>query len=127
MKTDDDIDRIEKLMGQLKGYHAEISMLAKKSPNDAVNKFKLGLINKSLAFGKEVLGQDYLPIDDFEAFDIDDVPSNSDVTTVLAQYIEEAERYRGSHIQQVNARFYYVLKGKTTDRRADPPTWSKKQ
>ena len=45
MKDRSEVERLEKLVGQLQGLHSEISLLAKKSPNDAVNKFKLGLIN----------------------------------------------------------------------------------
>ena len=41
-----EIDTFEKLSGQLIGIYEEISLLSKKSPNDAVNKFKLKFINK---------------------------------------------------------------------------------
>ncbi|MEH2124811.1 hypothetical protein [Nostoc sp.] len=36
-----DVDEFEKLSGQLQGIYEEISVLSKKSPNNAVNKFKL--------------------------------------------------------------------------------------
>ena len=41
MKDQSEIESLEKLIGQLQGLHSEISLLAKKSPNDAVNSFKL--------------------------------------------------------------------------------------
>jgi len=65
----------------------------------AVNAFgvcgwiKLGMINKVIASANDVLGSDYRPFQDFEAFDVDELPSNSDVVFVIAQYLEEIERY----------------------------------
>ncbi|MDO6757614.1 hypothetical protein Q4598_15340 [Phaeobacter inhibens] len=126
MKSEQDIENLEKLIGQLKALHTEISVLSKKSPSDAVNTFKLKLINKSLAFGNEVLGASYKPFDDFEAFDSDDMPSNSDVTMVLAQYLEEAERYRSDNVTMSSGWHYYKLNGERSAIRSAPPTWSKK-
>lgn len=126
MKSEQDIESLEKLIGQLKALHAEVSLLSKKSPSDAVNAFKLKLINKCLAFGNEVLGESYKPFDDFDAFDSDDVPSNSDVTMVIAQYLEEAERYRSDNVMMSSGWYYYKLGGEKSSIRSAPPTWSKK-
>jgi hypothetical protein len=126
MKSEQDIENLEKLIGQLKALHAEVSLLSKKSPSDAVNAFKLKLINKCLAFGNEVLGESYKPFDDFTAFDSDDVPSNSDVTMVIAQYLEEAERYRSDNVMMSSGWYYYKLGGEKSSIRSAPPTWSKK-
>ncbi len=43
-----DVDKFEKLVGQVQGLYEEMSILSKKSPNDAVNKFKLKFINHQL-------------------------------------------------------------------------------
>lgn len=48
MKTENDIDILEKLMTQLGGLHKEISVFAKKSPNDGINQFKLNIANQTL-------------------------------------------------------------------------------
>jgi hypothetical protein len=45
---------------------------------------------------------------------------------MIAQYLEEAERYRSNHVQQDYTKFYYKLNDKVTDVRAAPPTWCKK-
>jgi len=42
------IDEFEALQGQLQAFHEEMASLVKKSPNDALNKFKLGLVNSVL-------------------------------------------------------------------------------
>ena len=111
MKTKDDIERLEKTIGQLGAIHREISLLSKKSPVDAVNSFKLKMINKIIALANHVLGEDYKPIDGFEEFDDDDAPSTSDVVFVIAQYMKEAERLRDNHIMKRHGRWVYLLDG----------------
>jgi hypothetical protein len=106
----------------LQGLHAEITGLAKKSPNDAVNAFKLKLINKVIAGGNQVLGPNYRPFDDFEQFDADDVPSTSDVAMVLGQYMEEAERYRSDNVRNDGYEWTYIVNGKGSDIISGPPT-----
>ena len=114
MKDRADVENLEKLIGQLQGLHSEITLLAKKSPNDDVNAFKLGLINRVIKTGNDVLGPSYLPFGDFEGFNSDDVPSTSDVALVLAQYMEEAERYRSDNVEW-NGKWVYVINGEASD------------
>lgn len=124
MKTKEDIESLEKVIGQLQGAHAEISQLAKKSPNDSLNKFKLDLINKVILSANAVLGDKYRPFDDFERFDADDVPTTSDVTMILSQYMEEVERYRSDNVAY-DYDFHgwcYVMDGKQTSVRAGAPS-----
>ena len=42
------IDEFETLQGQLQSFHDEMNGLVRKTPNDALNKFKLGLVNSIL-------------------------------------------------------------------------------
>lgn len=60
-----DVDVFEKLSGQLLSVYEEISLLSKKKPNDAVNKFKLKFINQMLLQSNNFLGVKYKPFDDF--------------------------------------------------------------
>lgn len=92
-------DQIEKLIGQIAGIHKELSALAKKSPNDGVNNFKLKFVNSALSQSNLVLGVDYRPLGDFEVFNLDDVPSNSDVTFVLSQYLQGLEKFRSDNVK----------------------------
>ena len=94
----DDVDIFEKLIVQIGSLYQEISILAKKSPNDAINTFKLQFVNKVLAKCNEFMGQQYRPFSGFETFLSDDMPSNSDVTFILSQYIECAEKFRADNI-----------------------------
>lgn len=122
MDSKEDVERLEKLVGQLQGLYAEIGALAKKSPNDAVNPFKLKLINRVLAMGNEVLGDKYKPFEEFDQFDPDDAPSTSDVTMVISQYMEEAERFRSDNVIVNFSSWYYVIDGQASDVRSGPPT-----
>lgn len=93
-----ELDRFEKLVGQLESVYAELSILSKKSPNDAVNPFKLRFVNKLLADSAATLGSDYLPFGDFEQFDSDDIPQNSDVVFILSQYLQCFEKLRADNV-----------------------------
>ena len=121
MKDHEELEQFEKLIGQLRGLHEEIGLLAKKSQNDAVNAFKLRLINKIVGSANAILRPNYLPFDDFEAFDTDDMPTNSDVALVLAQYLEESERYRSDNIEKYGGVWWYVVDGERSDVRTSAP------
>ncbi|HAQ36734.1 MAG: hypothetical protein CMF74_11235 [Maricaulis sp.] len=122
MQNKEDVESLEKIIGQLQGLHSEISVLAKKSPSDAVNAFKLKLINNVIAAANEVLYPNYLPFGDFTSFEADDVPSTSDVTLVLSQYMEEAERYRSDNVRFSGGVWVYVVNGEPSGIRSGPPT-----
>ena len=120
MKTREDIELLEKTIGQLRAIHREISVLSKKSPSDAVNLFKLRMINGIIEAANHVLGQAYAPIRGFEQFEEDDIPSTSDVVFVLAQYMEEIERFRKDNVVIENFKEVYVLDGSPSELLADP-------
>lgn len=122
MESKEDVEQLEKLVGQLQGIYSEIGALAKKSPNDAVNPFKLKLVNCVLTMGNEVLGDAYKPFEEFDQFDPDDAPSTSDITMVISQYMEEAERFRSDNVVSGIGGWYYVVDGKESDIPSGPPT-----
>ncbi|MBE7213796.1 hypothetical protein MK852_02745 [Shewanella benthica] len=123
MKTEDEVEKLEKIIGQLKGAHGEISILAKKSPADSLNAFKLTLINNVIKASNEVLGEKYKPFEHFDQFETDDLPSNSDVTMILAQYMEEAERYRSDNVvYDQYTGWSYRINGKASGVRSGPPS-----
>ena len=94
-----EVDELETLMGQLASIHGELTALSKKSPNDAVNKFKLGFINAVVQRCNGFLGDSFRPFGEFTSFDFDDVVSNSDATFIISLYIEAMEKYRADHIK----------------------------
>ena len=114
-------DRLEKLMGQLEGIHVELSALAKKSPNDAVNAFKLRFVNEVLLNCAELLSGGYCPVGGFKEFNLDDVPSYSDVTFVASQYLQALEKMRSDNIELRVSRWWYVLPKDEPQLQAAPP------
>lgn len=123
MDSRDHVEQLEKLIGQLQGLHDEITQLAKKSPNDGLNPFKLKLVNKVLERGNALLKDRYRPFEDFDQFDSDTLPTNSDVTMILAQYMEQAERFRSDNVTRDSiGRWFYAIEGKVSDVPCKPPT-----
>ena len=82
MKIRDDVERLEKTTGQLAAIHREMSLLSRKSPSDAVNTFKLNMINTVIETANEVLGNEYVPLQGFDKFEDDNVPSTSVVSRI---------------------------------------------
>jgi hypothetical protein len=113
-----EVDVFEKLVGQLQSLHSELAMLAKKSPNDAVNSFKLKFINSTLDQCNAFLGKKYKPFADFTAFAEDDLPSNSDTTFIISQYIECAEKFRSDNIVMQYGDWYWIVDGEYEDDRS---------
>ena len=93
-----EINEFRKILNQLEGLHLEMASLSKKSYTDAINTFKLKLVNQVLNRTNEVLGENYKPFPDFNQFDEDELPTNSDVSLVLYQYINCMESLREENI-----------------------------
>jgi hypothetical protein len=107
-----DMDKFEKLVGQLQSTYDEISLLSKKSPNDAVNKFKLKFINSLLEQANEFLGQKYRPFSDFALFNEDDVPQNSDTAFILSQYLQCFEKFRADNVVMQRGVWCWAIEAK---------------
>lgn len=84
----------QKVHEQMKSLYDEISLLARKSNKDGINKFKLKFVNNILGRSNEILGEKYRPFQDFTQFDEVELPTNSDVTMILGQYLSCLEKYR---------------------------------
>ncbi len=107
----EDVDQFEKLAGQFQSLYEEVAVLSKKSPNDAVNKFKLSFINDLLKQANQFLGRKYLPSGHFSEFDEDDVPQNSDVVFILAQYLQSFEKFRADNVYREYTSWYWNVEG----------------
>jgi len=120
MDKKEDVWEFEKLEQQLFSFVEEISELSHKKPNDAVNKFKLKFINTTLVKFNVIL-KDYRPFDDFEQFDVDALPSNSDVGLILSQYAGAALRLRTEHTVNLLGDWFWIIRGKTSDVKTKRP------
>lgn len=110
--TPDAVHEYERLTSQLKAFYDEISLLSKKSPDGAMNKFKLKFINDVLKKATELLGE-HRPFAEFEVFDEADVPTTSDVGVMLSQYLNGMDRFQKGHTYQssMNYKWYWRLAG----------------
>ena len=103
------VDEFEKLSVQLQSIYEELSVLSKKSPNDAVNNFKLNFINKLLNNSNELLSQKYRPFEDFLDFDTDNIPQYSDVVLILSQYLQCFEKLRADNVKMQNGYWHWLV------------------
>jgi len=124
-----DVDKFEKTQAQLESLHAEVGALSKKSQNDALNKFKLKFVNQALADANNLLGDKYKPFADFMNFDESDIPTNSDVTMILGQYLNCMEKMRADNIvvskeydgNKYVYEWYWLIDKKKSDIETKPP------
>lgn len=93
-----EIEAFEKVTAQVLGLHEELSAIARKKPDGPVSAFKLRFANNLIQQLHMLLGEKYRPFGDFDQFDADDVPTASDVTMILSQYLECAETMRSDNI-----------------------------
>lgn len=122
--TKNEVNKFEKVQAQMAGIYNEVGILSKKSPNDAVSKFKLKFINQLLAEANELLKNEYKPFEGFEIFDVDDLPTNSDVTMMFEQYINCLEKLRNDNIvfSTSSYEWYWAVDGKMSNIRTTKPS-----
>jgi hypothetical protein len=119
--TKEEVDKFEKTHSQFEGLCKEIGILSKKSPNDAVNKFKLKFINQILVEANNILTNKYLPLEGFDVFKEDELPTNSDVTFIFEQYLNCLEKLRSDNVTQKHARWHWVIDGKESEIKTSEP------
>ena len=121
--TKEDIDKFEKIQSQINGLYKEISILGKKSPNDAVNKFKLKFINQILEAANTLLEGKYKPLEGFEKFEDDDLPTNSDATMVFEQYLSCLEKLRSDNVttKEYHSGWFWIVDGEASDIKTSRP------
>lgn len=111
-----EVDKFERLCGQLASVYEEISLLSKKKPNDALNNFKLKLINKLLDECNQFLSEKYRPFNDFYSFNEDDIPQNSDAVFILSQYLQCFEKLRSDNAFIEFGTWYWRVYGSEGDK-----------
>lgn len=117
-----DIELFEKINGQLSGFHDEISLLSKKNPDGKINIFKLAYINQIINEANILLGDKYIPIQDFSKFDEEMLPSNSDVVFILSQYLNCMEQLKVKNIIEISGgKWYWTINGERSNVRTSPP------
>ena len=113
--TEEEINQFEKTQSQINGLYNEIGLLSKKNPNDAVNKFKLKFINQTISESNELLGEEYKPYLDFDKFEEEELPTTSDVTMMLEQYLNCLEKLRSDNLEYSVGTYYWLVDGEISD------------
>lgn len=109
------INSFEKLQDQLFELTREIKELSKKKPDGPLNNFKIKFINSIIGGLNEIIGKQYKPFEDFNIFDTDDMPTNSDVLIILSQYEASASRLKRENTEYYMGDNYWIINGKRTD------------
>jgi hypothetical protein len=92
----ENIERFEKLHIQIKDIYEELV-------------YYLKFINQLIEDSNSFLGDRYKPFVDFERFQEDDIPFNSDVVLIVSQYIKCLEKYKFDNIERKSGSWYWVL------------------
>ncbi len=116
-----DVDFFEKVKAQLQQLHNEVSALSKSKPDNPTNKFKLTFINEKLGEANTILTGEFKPFKDFTLFNVDDLPTNSDVVMILSQYLDCLEAWRCANIHRDDVRWLWKLDDKQ-EIRTQPPS-----
>ena len=98
--TPKEIEDFRSVIASLDGVQTEISAAVKRKAAEPVSGFQLKLINSVLSKANTILGASK-PVDDFDQFDADDIPTAADVSMIVAQYVEALEKVRCAHIHKV--------------------------
>ncbi|ADD67536.1 hypothetical protein Dacet_0752 [Denitrovibrio acetiphilus DSM 12809] len=120
--TEEQVEIFLKLQPQIKSAYDEITLLSKKKPTEPLNKFKLKFINSMLNQANHILQNDYIPFpDEFEQFDVDDMPNNGDVVFILSHYLTSLEKLRCDNIKYQKHYYYWVIDGEVSTLKTSPP------
>ena len=115
------VDEFELVSAQLERFHAELLGIAKGKGNDALNAFKLGLLNNLLLRANVLLGKQYEAVVGFQSFDPEALPSSSDALLVVSQYLGALEKLRTDNLT-ISAGFWqWRIDGEASGIRAAPP------
>src|SRR5258708_17953543 len=115
-----EVKEFTKMAAQFDALHQEATASSKKHPDKPVSKFKVDLANSVLESARKVLGTS-APTLDFEKFNTDDLPTNSDLSFVVTQFVECAEKVKAQNIKRFNGVWYWEVSGDSTDIVATAP------
>jgi len=98
--TDKQIDELRAVIANFDGLQSEMVAAAKRKAGEPVTPFQLKVINGAIARANTILKDDR-PVAEFTEFDLDDIPTVSDVSMIVAQYVEAFEKLRCAHISKM--------------------------
>ena len=125
MKSKDEIDKFVKLVMQIEKILSEFDSLSKKKPDNALNKFKLELVNTVLRSANQIINKENKPFPNFDEFREEEIPTNSDVVMILSQYVACLDKFRRENtIKNEDREWVWVIKGRVSRLPAPNPNYS---
>jgi len=118
--NDVDIEEFRKMVAQLNSLYNEMASISKKNPDKAVSAFKVKYANMVLEQATKVLGESS-PDLGFTHFDLDDLPTSSDVVLIISQFVECAEKIRCENIEKSFDGWYWRNDSEITHIITNPP------
>lgn len=99
LPTNEFILKFEMFNGLIDSIYMEMKEFAKKKPDDPINKFKVGNINRVLIQLKDLLKDE--PTSSFlDLLDEDSLPTNSDTIIIIGQFKASIETFRKKNTNQ---------------------------
>ena len=86
------IDQFEKTFAQIISTYEEFSNLSNKKPDGPINKFKLSFVNSIILEANKILGDKNIPFENFNEFNEDELPTNSDIIFIFSQYLNSFQK-----------------------------------
>ncbi len=97
LPTNFQTEKYELLYPLLKSILFEVKELSKKKQDEALNKLKVGMINKILSQIKSDVLKDEPSREFLDLLDEATLPSNSDAVLIIAQYDAAMTQFRGKY------------------------------
>ncbi len=116
------VDVFEMVTAQLERFYSDLQLTSKGKGHDALNQFKLTVLNNLVSRANTLLGEQYEAVPGFSTFDADSLPSASDALVIVSQYLGALEKLRSDNIDQDFGAWYWVIDGSTSNVRAAPPS-----
>jgi len=116
-----EVENFEQIQLRLEGMYNEIKALSGKRPDDAINLFKLKLVNQTIQEANKILHERDLPFEGFTKFDENELPTNSDIAFVLSGYLSGFEKMRSDNIRMSLGYWYWVVNNEISNIRTAAP------
>lgn len=117
-----EVEGFERAYSQIETLLKDFTILSNKNPSEVINLFKLNRVNDLLKIVNNSMSEDFRPFRDFEIFDEDSLPTNSDVLLMLNQYVDSIEEfiYENSATRGAGSSLrYWVINGEVSSRAAN--------
>jgi hypothetical protein len=111
--TREQVEKFEQIAAHLTALHQEFAVQAKSKPDNPINPFKLRIVNEKLGGANAILAGEFKPFEDFELFDANELPSNSDIALVLSTYLASLERWRSAHVKVESGSYVWRTEDET--------------